>query len=240
LDVGLPFRLKYFKIIWANSFKNGIGALMANISGNIIGLITPQLFSIDLSNAYLLSKKAIDTISEISFIPFSAYAPNLSYMRVKSKLGDFVQNIVKLEILTYTLLFLGFLVFLKSEDFLIATIDNPGLEFLNKNLTFLLIVFSFQSRWSSIKLFVSNICNYVIEHYSIAANFTVLFALIILFWERSSIYNLLLFLMISHVISSIFIFKLFYSNNFDISLVKYEKRQIVLVLILLPLLWILS
>lgn len=240
LNFSLPFRMKYFKIIWSNSFKNGIGSLIANISGNIIGLITPQLFSTGLSNAYLLTKKAIDTISEISFIPFNAYSPNLSYMRVKLKLNNFIKNIIKIEILTYCLLFLGVVFFLQTKDFLIFLIGNPELEFLNDNLLFLLIIFSFQSRWSSIKLFISNICNYVIEHYSIALNFVVLFSLIILFWEKASIYNLLFFLMISHLISSIFIFKLFYSKNFNISFVEYEKKQLILVLIFLLLIWIIN
>jgi hypothetical protein len=240
LNFSLPFRMKYFKIIWSNSFKNGVGSLIANISGNIIGLITPQLFNTGLSNAYLLTKKAIDTISEISFIPFNAYSPNLSYLRVKSKLDNFIKNIIKIEILTYFLLFLGVVFFLQTKDFLIFLIGNPELVFLNDNLLFLLIIFSFQSRWSSIKLFISNICNYVIEHYSIALNFVVLFSLIILFWEKASIYNLLFFLMISHLISSIFIFKLFYSKNFNISFVEYEKKQLILVLIFLLLLWIIN
>lgn len=233
----IKFDKNLFLKLWKGTSKNVYTSFAANIAQNAIGLILPSIVTHNQVNAFLITKKGFDIISEVSFIPFNAYLPSISGNRIKFKNKDFIKKLINLEIICLSILICGIVIFVFLKSHLIFIIGKTGLSFLENFEFFLLAIFIIQNRWSSIKLFISNLLNNIIEH-KVITIYILSITTILLLKREFDLIDLIKVFIFSHLISIIPIVFFYYKNNFQISIWKYESIQFLILTLSILILWI--
>ena len=154
------------KEYWTPTWKSALISFSSNGANNLINIIIPKFFSIEIVASYLFSMRLIQFISEFSWAPFYSHLPEFIKKYKQGKIQETAEKAYRRLEWSLLLFITGVLLLTFSADFILSMVDAKT-EFIPISLVppflIMLTLERFTAMHSQVVMFSNNIEHY--KHY---------------------------------------------------------------------------
>lgn len=168
----LSFRIRLFELsfnknrlieIWSPTWKTALISVSSTGSYNLINVLTPRLFGVDVSASYLFSIKILQIINELSNAPFYSRLPQFISNYKTGFTHSNIKNITKQALKSLDFLILGFLAVILFSDVALESLKS-NTSFLSKEIIKIFLAYMLIERTAGMLSQIIMFTNRI-EHY---------------------------------------------------------------------------